>query len=618
MESPSMPLRSLWNRLIGAFLQRRAARRHQELIEEVAAQAFRFGGEIAARQSPYPDAGLPLIAIITPVYNTPVRYLEDLIASFEQQQAGLAELILVDDGSTDLACKAFLASLRHPSIQLVTLEANRGIVGATNAGIARARALWITFVDHDDVLAPHAFAVLRAAIEDHPEAEFFYTDELITGPKLNPEDFFLKPAFDRVLLSGVNYLNHLSVYRTDRVKALGMREGYEGSQDYDLLLRYTSGLSDETIFHIPYPAYRWRRDGKSFSAQHMDRATEAARRAISEAFANVEVQPSTLIPGLHRLAFQDRDRTWPKVSVVIANLNAPALIRQVVEGLLQRTDYPALQIVIVDNGSSHPETLAFYRELTDSADNVRIDIRKALFNFSRAVNRGVALSDGELILLMNNDIEILEVGWLKEMVACLDYGNVAVVGAKLLYPTRLTQHVGVMVGFGNYAGHWYLDQPADFPGPMGRLAVRQALTAVTGACFLTTRPCWDELGGFDETNFKIAYNDIDFCLRAREKGYRTIWTPFATLIHHESATRGSDETPENRERFDTEKANLDGRHGTIGYADVAINPWYTTDRSFPVPQVLASLPKPRLNTAPRRGRAAALAVKAVSTEESPE
>lgn len=604
--------------MIGALLQRRAARRHQRLIEEVAAQAFRLGGEMAARQSPYPETGRPLIAIITPVYNTPVRYLEDLITSLEQQPAGLAELILVDDGSTDLACKAFLASLRHPRIQLVTLETNQGIVGATNAGIALARADWITFVDHDDVLAPHALAVLRAAIEDHPEAEFFFTDELITGPKLNPEDFFLKPAFDRVLLSGVNYINHLSVYRTDRVKVLGMREGYEGSQDYDLLLRYTSGLSDETIFHIPYPAYRWRRDGKSFSAQHMDRATDAARRAISQAFGNVPVRPSPIIPGLHRLAFEERERVWPKVSVIIANLNAPTLVRQVVEGLIERTDYPALQLVIVDNGSSHPDTLAFYRELTDSAHDVRIDIRKALFNFSRAVNRGAALGDGELILLINNDIEILNPDWLKEMVTCLDYGNVAVVGAKLLYPTRLTQHVGVMVGFGNYAGHWYLDQPADFPGPIGRLAVRQALTAVTGACFLTTRSCWDELGGFDETNFKIAYNDIDFCLRAREKGYRIIWTPFASLIHHESATRGSDETLENRERFETEKANLDRRHGTIGYADVAINPWYTTDRSYPVPRILTSLPEPRTNTAPRRGEAATVVIKAAPTAGSPE
>ncbi|WP_170118369.1 glycosyltransferase family 2 protein [Phreatobacter oligotrophus] len=541
------------------------------------------------------DRDRPLISVITPVYNTPKRYLRDLVDSFLLQQADFAELLLVDDGSTHQECKAFLDCLSAPGVAVHRMSENQGIVGATNLGMDRSKGEWVTFLDHDDALAPHALAVIRAAIEKHPDGNFFYTDEVVTGSDLAAEDLFLKPAFDRVLLSGVNYINHLSVYRSQHAKRLRLRAGTDGSQDYDLLLRYLTDTPDDTVYHVPYPAYLWRRDGRSYSVNNLQKATEAARRAVSDAYGGVAVGSSSVIPDLHRLAFQAAHRTWPSISVIIPNFNAPKLIRQVVGGLLDKTDYPTLEISIIDNGSDNPETLDFYRELTSLHSNVSIHIKKENFNFARAVNRGVSNTRSDFLLLLNNDVEIIHYDWLKEMVSCFDYGNVGAVGAKLLYPSGNIQHAGVIVGFGNYAGHWYLDQPGQFPGPMGRLAVRQSLSAVTGACLLTKRGPWSEVGGFDEQDFKIAYNDVDYCMRLRKRGYRILWTPFATLTHHESASRGSDETPENRERFEREKANLDRHHGTVGFEDPACNPWYTTDRSYPTLRRRAALPSPRTN-----------------------
>jgi GT2 family glycosyltransferase len=205
----------------------------------------------------------------------------------------------------------------------------------------------------------------------------------------------------------------------------------------------------------------------------------------------------------------------------------------------------------------------------------------------------VALAGGEFVLLLNNDVEIMDRGWLKEMVSCFDYENVGIVGAKLLYPNLTLQHAGVIAGLGGYAGHWFIGQGDGFPGPMGRLWVRQSLSVVTGACMLVSKTCLAAVGTFDETTFPVAYNDVDFCLRAVNAGFRVVWTPFACLIHHESASRGSDETKENIDRFNRDKANLRKRHRTDVLEDRAFNPWYSKHESYPYPVALGSLPRAR-------------------------
>ena len=375
-----------------------------------------------------------------------------------------------------------------------------------------------------------------------------------------------------------------------------MRQGYEGSQDYDLLMRYLSGVAERRILHLPYPAYVWRRDGKSFSAKFMEKATQNARRAIAERYA-VGGAPALVDPALdanlHRVRFDRRERAWPRVSVVIPSRDAFPLISRLLDDLLKRTDYPDLEIIVVDNGTTDKKVLDLYETMHKTHPAFRAEIKAEPFNFSRQINRGLSLGQGEYFLLLNNDVEVLDPLWLKEMVSCFDYPETGIVGARLLYPNGSLQHAGVIVGLGSVAGHWFCGMPAKFPGPMGRLTVRQSYAAVTAACLLLSRQCAEAVGPFDEQTWAIAYNDIDFCLRAGRAGFRVVWTPFATLRHHKSASRGSDETKENLERFNREKEALRRKYSLLEYVDPAYNPFYGRDDSRPRYILPAALPGPR-------------------------
>ena len=561
-------------------------------ITALAAEQWRQKGPVKL-----PDDGI-LISFVTPTYNTPSEYLDNLLSSFQQQlRTGVScELILSDDGSTHEETRTWLKDVvGRNNISVVWNSSNRGIAAATNAGIAAASGKWVAFLDHDDRLTEFAADRIARALVENPECELLYTDEVITDASLKAIDIFFKPAWDPVLLSGVNYINHLSVYRRERVEKMGgVREGFEGSQDYDLLLRFTQDLSAHQVKHLPYPAYQWRRTGQTFSATQMAPAIDSARRALSERFSstsgNVPVA-NAKTPDLHRVRFDQTKQNWPVVSVIIPTKDRYDLISQVLSGL-QKTDYPHLDVICVDNGTTDEKVLQLYRSREESGE-LRALRTQETFNFSRSINLGLAAARGEFILLLNNDIEVVEPDWLKEMVSCFSYSQVGIVGAKLLYPDSSIQHAGVMVGFGDLAGHWYIGEKLDFPGPQGRLRVRNSFSAVTGACLLMSRKCLEAVGNLNEYDFAIAYNDVDFCLRARKLGFSVIWTPFATLLHHESASRGSDETPENRERFDFEKQNLKKRHSTQTYLDPASSPWLSRDRSYPVTLHLTALPGAR-------------------------
>jgi GT2 family glycosyltransferase len=541
----------------------------------------------------------PLISFVSPTYNTSATYLADLLNSFAVEKAAYTELILSDDGSTDRAALARLeAAQATPGVHVVFNETNAGIAAATNAGIQAASGEWIAFIDHDDQFVSGAIAVIAQAILDHPDADFFYTDEIITDVALRPIGSFCKPAYDSVLLSGMNYINHFSVFRRARLEALGgLRTDREGSQDYDLLLRYLTGAKPGTVIHIPFLAYMWRREERTYSSVHVERSVANARLALQSAYAaagvSVAVGPA-LDPNLHRITFIGGGSA-PKVSVIIPNKDSLDLITRIIGDLRDRTAYPDLEIVIVDNGTTDAAVLAFYETLA-SDDRVTIAIEPAAFDFAGMCNRGARLARGDALLFLNNDIEVRDPSWLSEMVACLAFDAVGIVGAKLLYPNGLNQHNGVIVGLGEAAGHWYIGEAADEPGPMSRFNVRQTLAAVTGACMLVSRACFDALGGFDQDAFPIAYNDVDFCLRAKTAGFRTVWTPFAQLIHHESASRGSDEVGTNNERFRLETARLQERHGTQTCIDDAYSPFY--DRRYSTPHLV--LPKALPELRPNR------------------
>lgn len=572
----------------GSGLERRFYRSAAEHFAEVMAMP---------RPEPAP-AATPSLSVLVPAYDTDPAYLDDLWRSVRRQPAGSVQLVISDDGSTSPATRTWLDAMAPTSgIEVIRAPRNGGIAAATNAALAAARAPWTTMLDHDDALAPGAVGSIVRAIESRPDAAFLYTDEVVADGSLRPVDYLLKPAYDPVLLSGVNYINHLSVYRTDRLRALGgFREGFQGSQDYELLLRYLEGVPAGSVVHLPYPAYLWRRHQASFSTAHADVAVESARRALALRYAAdgtpAPVEPG-LSPGLHRVRFDLLRTDWPSLTVVIPNRDGFDLLKPLVEALTTRTDYPGLEIVVVDNGSSDPRVLALYEEHRRGPHAFTAEIVPEPFNFSRMVNRGARLARGELVLLLNNDVEPIEPGWLKEMASCFAYEGTGIVGARLLYPDRTVQHAGVIVGAGGLAGHWFVGSREHLAGPMGRLGVRQTMSAVTGAAMLVSRRCLDAVGPWDEERFAIAYNDVDFCLRAAARGFRTVWTPFATLIHHESASRGSDAAPANRARFLAEQRHLRERHATGTYSDPATNPWYTRDQPVPAWRGLDELPPPR-------------------------
>jgi len=572
------PLIRIWSAVQSYVLDVMAWRARRENI-----LFYKNAVELAEREADHSPLATPFVSFVVPVFNTPPAYLNALVESVRRQRRGAAELVLSDDGSTARATRAWLdTNANCRDLLIVRTARNRGIAAATNAGIAAATAPWIGFVDHDDALAPCAVDRIYRALCARPGCQLVYTDEVVADARLRPVAFHLKPAFDPVLLSGLNYLNHLSLFRRERLIALGgLREGFDGSQDYDLVLRYTRGLDASECVHVPYPAYLWRRDGAGHSSRFFARASENARRALAEAYGS-----------LHRVRFDQGKSDWPLVSIIIPSRDSFPLISKVLEGLWS-TDYQPLEVIVVDNGTTDDGVLALYEQARRGPVPFEAVIEPERFNFSRAINKGVSRARGEMFLFLNNDIEIISPDWLKEMVSCFDYPKVGVVGAKLLYPDRTLQHAGVIVGFGQLAGHWWLDHPENFPGPMGRLWVRQSMSSVTGACMMVSRAALDCIGPLDEERFKIAYNDVDLCLRAIEKGYRVIWTPFACCIHNESASRGSDETPDKIDRFRREKQNLSERHATDRYQDPACNPWYSKDRSSPAPVRLAHLPEAR-------------------------
>jgi GT2 family glycosyltransferase len=475
--------------------------------------------------------------------------------------------------------------------------ANRGIARATNAALEAARGVWVALVDQDDLLAPHAVERVVAALEAVPDAQFLYTDEIVVDDTLRPVSAYMKPGFDPVLLSGMNYVNHLSVYRRARLAGLGgLAEGFEGSQDHELVLRYCARLHAREILHLPYPAYLWRQRAESFSRARLAEATAAARRALAVRFSRPGLTATPVPAGQggrhHRLRFRPAGAA-ARISVVIPNRDSPALLERTLHGLFEKTDHPDLEITVVDNGSSDPATFALYERCRDRGRPFRVLIHPEPFNFARMVNRGIAASDAAQVVLLNNDVEILHRDWLAEMAECLCYPGTGIVGARLLFPDRRLQHAGVILGLSGLAGHWFYKAHENVPGPMGRLGLRNGMTVVTGACMLITRRCLDVTGPFDEARFRVAYNDVDFCARARAKGFGVVWTPFATLLHHESASRGSDRLRRNAKRFDEEKVALRVLHGTPNFVDPCFSPWFSRWRSRPTLHAGVELPTAR-------------------------
>lgn len=494
------------------------------------------------------------LSILAPLYNTPEKYLRQMIRSVQGQTCGSWELCLADasdNPEVGRAVEGFAKADRR--IRYRKLERNLGISGNTNAALEMATGEVIALLDHDDVLHPSAVhAVLRAVSQG---ADFAYTDEITfdsESGELTIRNY--KPDFDPFYLLGANYICHFSAFRRELLDRAGggFRAEYDGSQDHDLILRLTERA--KKVVHVKEALYFWRAHGGSVAraAAVKPYAIDAGHRAVAAALArrglSGSVESTRQSPTMYRIRCDLPEKGM--VSVVIPTRDHADDLRRCIESVFRRTAYPRYEIVIVDNGTEEPSAVRYLDELRGDA-RIRIVRSDAPFNFSRLVNLGAARAAGEYVLLLNNDTQVIAPEWMDEMVSFARLPEVGAVGAKLYYPDGTIQHAGVVVGLGGIAGHAFLNCSREDPGTNGRMIVAHEYSAVTGACLMVRRKVFDQVGGFDP-RLAVAFNDIDFCMRLRALGYHNVWTPFAELYHCESRSRGIDLDPDKAERFQSE------------------------------------------------------------------
>ena len=538
----------------------------------------------------------PLLSILLPVYNPDLGLLEAAIESVERQFYGHWQLCIADDASTDPEVRPFLErkAWHDARIKLTFRKTNGHISACSNSALELASGEWTALLDQDDAFSEKALAFVALEIDQHPNAGLIFSDEDkidTAGARSNP---FFKTDWNPELFLGQNYINHLGVYRTDLLREIGgFREGLEGSQDYDLALRCVERLEPAQVRHIPRILYHWRmvpgslaevRDAKPY-------AKKAARRAIGDHLRREEiagrVEPCPENIESHRVIYELPEPP-PIVSIVIPMRDRVDLIERCIASIRERTDYPSIEFVIVDNGSSETATLNFLGKMEREME-ARIVRDGEPFNFRRLINRGAAAARGGVFAFLNNDIEASESGWLREMVSHVMRVEVGAVGARLWYPDGTLQHGGVILGLGGVASHAFPRVPRGHAGYFNRTYLQQNCSAVTAACMVVRKDVFEREGGFDETNLAISFNDIDFCLRLRAAGLQNVWTPYANLIHHESASRGHQRTPEEQAQFVCEAAYMQRKWGM----ELMRDPFYNPNLSLNLPGFELAVP-PRL------------------------
>ena len=523
----------------------------------------------------------PLISVVMPVYNPSPTWLEEAIGSVQAQIYPHWELCIADDASTDPAIRTLLE--RHAQederIKLVFRDKNGHISAASNSALALARGEWVALLDHDDVLAENALFWVADAINKHPACRLIYSDEDKIDEVGIRSDPYFKCDWNQDLFYSQNVFSHLGVYQINLVREVGgFRAGLEGSQDYDLALRCIERISPSQIHHIPLVLYHWRihADSTAHTPDAKPYAMVAGERALNEHLARCGVAATAESVGYgYRVRFALPEQL-PLVSLIIPTRNGLKLLRQCVESILTKTTYFNYEIIIVDNGSDDRATLRYLEEL-DARPDVRVLRDAQPFNYSALNNAAVEVARGEVIGLINNDVEVINGDWLTEMVSHAMRPEIGAVGARLWYSDDTLQHAGVVLGIHGVAGHVHRFLPRGNVGYCGRAALIQSFSAVTGACLVVRKSSYEAVGGLNEVDLQVACNDIDFCLKLREAGFRNLWTPYAELYHHESSSRGHDDTPEKLARSAREVAYMETRWGALLLNDPAYSPNLTLD-----------------------------------------
>jgi GT2 family glycosyltransferase len=520
----------------------------------------------------------PLLSVLMPVYNTDPRWLRAAIASVQQQLYTNWELCIADDGSSLPRVGEVLRESQRcdPRIKIDFRPVNGHISAASNSALALASGEFIVLLDHDDVLPRHALMAVVHELNRHPDADIIYSDEDRIDEKGRRYDPHFKPDWSPELFYGQNLISHLGVYRTELVRRVGgFRQGFEGSQDYDMALHAIEHSRPDRIRHIPHVLYHWRAipGSTSLGVEEKAYAHDAARRAVREHCARTGLQascePAPNVPYHQRIRYP-LPNPPPQVTIIIPTRDRVDFLTRCVGSIVARSTYKAFDIVIVDNGSSEAESKSYFEHVQRQpcVSVIHID---GPFNFSRLNNLAASRARGELLCFLNNDTEIISPGWLEEMVSLAARPHVGAVGAMLYYPDDTIQHAGVVLGLGGIASHAHRKFPRGAPGNYGRAGLTQTMSAVTAACMVLRKSTFDAVGGFDET-LAVAYNDVDLCLRLMARGFRNVWTPFAELYHYESVSRGDDSQGASRPRFLAESQLMRDRWQPLLDADPYYNP----------------------------------------------
>lgn len=524
----------------------------------------------------------PKVSVVMPTYNANLVWLGEAIQSVKDQLYPNWELCIADDASTDPAVRPFLEKLaaEDARIKLVFRSTNGHISAATNSALDAATGDWITFLDHDDLLPPHALFYMVRSIAANPDARMLYSDEDKLDEQGRRYDPYFKSDWNLDLFYSHNLVTHLAFYRRDLIGQIGgLRDAYAGAQDYDLVLRAIEHIQPTQIVHVPFILYHWRAHAGSTATADLNikpYAMLAGERALNDHFKRIGARARAQFVGHGYRARYKLPDVPPLVSIIIPTRNMVHLVKVCIESIKAKTRYKNYEIILMDNGSDDPAALAYFAEQAQ-ADNFRVIRDDSPFCYSAINNLGAREARGEILVFLNNDIEIITHEWLDELVSQACRPGVGAVGARLLYPNGMLQHAGIVLGIGGWAGHSHKGFSSLAHGYVGRASLISSFSAVTGACLAVQKQHFMKVGGFDEVNLRVACNDVDLCLKFTEIGLRNIYTPFASLFHHESATRGYEDTPEKMARFQKEVSYMRSRWPTLMANDPAYSPNLTLD-----------------------------------------
>ncbi|NES24824.1 MAG: glycosyltransferase family 2 protein [Symploca sp. SIO3E6] len=498
----------------------------------------------------------PVISVIMPVFNPPAAFLQEAIESVLQQVYPYWELCIADDGSTNSDIRPILEEYREQDqrIKVLWREENGHISQASNSALKLVTGEFVALLDHDDLLSQDALYEIALLLNKHPYADMIYSDEDKIQDDGKFKEPFFKPDWCPDSFLSRMYTAHLGVYRRALVTEIGgFRVGYEGSQDYDLVLRLTE--KTDKIFHIPKILYHWRSHTASTASnlESKNYAMDAAQKALADALrrrGELSARVISLACGHHIVRYEVKE--FKKVSIIIPTKNLGKILDNCLQSIFAKTQYPNYEVLLIDNGSTEARTQQVIQNWqSKEPDRFSYKLLDIPFNFSKINNYAVEHCQGEYLLFLNNDTEVVTPDWLEAMVEQAQRPAIGAVGAMLLYPDKTIQHAGVVAGIGGVAGHSHKYSDSDSPGYFGQLQTINNYSAVTAACLMCRRNLFEEVGGFTE-ELTIAFNDVDFCFKLIEQGYRNIYLPHVVLYHYESKSRGYEDTVEKQTRFSRE------------------------------------------------------------------